>query len=63
MSVPGWAQQISTCPSPGGSSGVGLSVTPPDGGEMVQVWQAPVRQFERPWGQPDILDRTARRPS
>jgi len=48
--VPGWAQQISTCPSAGGSSGSGEYVTSPDSRGVLQVWQTPVRQLHRARG-------------
>jgi hypothetical protein len=47
MSVVGRAQQISTCPSAGGSSGSGWQLISPDSSGVVQVWQTPVRQLHR----------------
>src|SRR5262249_58611506 len=46
-SVLGRAQQTSTCPSAGASSGSGAYVTPPDRIGVMQVWQTPVRQDQR----------------
>src|SRR5215471_8269735 len=43
----GRAQQMSTSPSAGFSSGAGEYVMLPDSRGVVQVWQTPVRQLQR----------------
>ena len=47
MSAAGRAQQMSTWPSAGSSSGSGAYVMSPDSSGVTQVWQTPVRQLQR----------------